>query len=87
MDNKVVQISLGLAAIAGVSAALMSSRAGKTEKTPDTPKVGQKKTGEEYDNVIIGDVGGTNVRLQLLRVSHNPTKKSIELKPLTKFKS
>jgi len=48
----------------------------------------QKSSGEAlYDSVLIGDVGGTNVRLQLLKVYHNPTKKSEELKPLTKMKS
>lgn len=33
-----------------------------------------------YDNVLIGDVGGTNVRLQLIRLYHNDLNKKDELK-------
>ena len=49
-----------------------------------------KKNAEpvsDYDNILIGDVGGTNVRLQLIRLFHSDISKREELKPLTKYSS
>jgi glucokinase len=43
------------------------------------------QTSRGHDNVLIGDVGGTNVRLQLIRLFHADQDKKQELKPLTKY--
>ena len=37
--------------------------------------------------MLIGDVGGTNVRLQLIRLFHDDQDKKEELKKLTKYQS
>ena len=44
---------------------------------------------EVYDNIMIGDVGGTNVRFQLIRMYHRDpqNKKRKVLKELTKYPS
>lgn len=42
----------------------------------------EKKT---EDNVLIGDVGGTNVRFELVRLFHDDQEKRVVLKKLTKF--
>ena len=40
-----------------------------------------------FENVVIGDVGGTNVRLELIRLYHDSPEHKHILKPLTKIKS
>jgi glucokinase len=47
----------------------------------------QTSTVNGFDNVLIGDVGGTNVRLQLIRLFHDSQDRKEELKPLTKYQS
>lgn len=39
----------------------------------------------EFTNVLIGDVGGTNVRFKILRLYHNDPEKQEVIKELTKF--
>lgn len=38
-----------------------------------------------FDNVLIGDVGGTNVRLQLIRIHRYDHDKKTVLKEITKY--
>ena len=47
----------------------------------------QSSGSSDFDNILIGDVGGTNVRLQLIRLFHSDKNKREELKPLTKYSS
>lgn len=45
---------------------------------------GQKKQQQESVTVLIGDVGGTNIRLSLKRLCLK-TRTSVDIKPLTKI--
>jgi hexokinase len=53
-------------AAAGASLALVSLFAALSFRKDS------KKSTKTYDNVLIGDIGGTNIRLQLLRLYYNP---------------
>lgn len=46
-----------------------------------------KGPGKKYDNVIIGDVGGTKIRLELVRLFHDDINKRISLKNLEMLES
>ena len=85
MSNKVPVIAL--AGIAAIGLAVSMSTRGNEEPKKSAPA--PKKEKKEYDNVIIGDVGGTNTRLQLVRLYHDQAQqhKKETLKQLTVYKS
>jgi|CryBogDrversion2_8_1035294.scaffolds.fasta_scaffold62454_2 glucokinase len=47
----------------------------------------KKLSNTGHHNILIGDVGGTNVRLQLIRIYNNNIDKKNVLKELTKYKT
>ena len=57
----------GLAAAATYLATTSSKSDTTTKEKESTPAFGD----DVFDNVLIGDVGGTNVRFQLIRMYHN----------------
>lgn len=60
----------------------------ETEKETPTPTptpTAKADSQNNFDNVIIGDIGGTNVRFQLIRLFHDDPEKNETLKPLTKM--
>lgn len=71
-----------LAAAAGLAAATVYV----TSKSSSSGEVHEEQV-RLYENVVIGDVGGTNVRLELIRLYHDSPQHKHVLKPLTKIKS
>jgi glucokinase len=64
MDKKENMMAAGgaLAAL-GALAYMMTPGSGKTEETSATPAAASGSSStNKFDNVIIGDIGGTNVR-------------------------
>ena len=74
-DKKIFQIGGLVASLAVV--ALLASRASQ--------KTSVRHKDHTEDNVLIGDVGGTNVRFELIRLFHDDQEKRVVLKKLTKF--
>jgi len=67
MDNKEKMMATGGVVTAlGALAYMMTRGSGKTEETTETPaetaQSSDSTNTNKFDNVIIGDIGGTNVR-------------------------
>ena len=80
----------GLVALGTYLATSSNTESHKEEEQPKTaPAQPAAPQVPDCANVIIGDVGGTNVRLQLMRIYHDPAKQHMNetLKRLVKYSS
>lgn len=88
MDNfkQSVPILAGVAAGA-VGMTIVASKMMTPRTTRDTEVLEENGPGEmlqrDYTNVLIGDVGGTNVRFKIIRLFHEQPEKKEVIKELT----